>query len=42
MCFAESKSKVFHERLVLLLCLGGIWVEYNVIHYFVESKIDVI
>jgi len=23
----ESKSKVFDERLVLLLCLGGIWVE---------------
>ena len=26
-CFEESKSKVLDERLVLLLCLGGIWVE---------------
>jgi len=42
MCFEESKSKVFDERLMLLLCLGGIWVEKNVIHSFVESKTDVI
>ena len=25
--FEESKSKVFDERLVLLLCVGGIWVD---------------
>jgi len=25
--FEESKSKMFDERLVLLLCVGGIWVD---------------